>query len=443
VSGEELHAFAAALYRVPRSLTGDGVRETLRQVRETLGPAGENLAVHEVETGTPLLDWTAPREWNLTEAWLRGPDGALLAHTKDHGLSVVGYSVPTSLRLPLEELRPHLHSLPEHPDWIPYRTSYWREDWGFCLPHRVVEALRPGDYEVRIDARLEDGSLTYGEWFAPGTSSDEILLSTHICHPQLANDNLSGIVVAAALARGLDRKRRGAPRRLGVRILFVPGTIGAIAWLAQNEARVGRIRHGLVLANLGDRGRFHLKATRRGGAEVERAVAIAARDLGETLDLEAFSPFGYDERQYSSPGFDLPVASLSRSPWGRYAEYHTSADDLDFIDATALAGSLRLLDDTIDVLERNLTYRNLSPKGEPQLGRRGLYEAIGGATAGAAKDRQLALLWVLNQSDGGADLLAIAERSGLPFERLRAAADDLLGVGLLAQHSPASPAQPR
>jgi aminopeptidase-like protein len=436
-----MHGLAAALYRVPRSLTGDGVRETLRRVGAALGDAGERLAVHEIPTGTPLLDWTAPREWNLAEAWLRGPDGALLAHTRDHGLAVLGYSVPTSRRISLEELRPHLHSLPEHPDWIPYRTSYWHEDWGFCLPHRLVESLAPGEYEVHIDARLEDGALTYGEWFAPGTSGDEILLSTHVCHPQLANDNLSGIVVASALARSLDRRSGTTPRRLGVRILFVPGTIGAIAWLAGNETRVGRIRHGLVLANLGDRGGFHLKATRHGGAAVERAVAIAARDLGETLAHEPFSPFGYDERQYASPGFDLPVASLSRSPWGRYAEYHTSADDLDFIDADALAGSLRLVENTVEVLEQNLTYRNLSPKGEPQLGRRGLYETLGGTTASAAKERQLALLWILNQSDGGADLLAIAERSGLPFERLRAATEDLLTAGLLAPHSPPAPAR--
>lgn len=423
-AGAKLHDFARRLYRVPRSLTGDGVRETLRQIREELGPAGGRLTVHEVPTGTALLDWTAPREWNLREAWIRDPHGKFVAHTRDHGLAVVGYSTPITARLPLQELKTHLHSLPDHPDWIPYRTSYWRETWGFCLPQRVVDALPEGEYEVRVDATLEDGSLTYGEWFLPGETGEEFLLSTHLCHPQLANDNLSGVAIATALAGSLE----GASRRFGVRILFVPGTIGAIAWLAANESIVPRVHHGLVLANLGDAGGFHLKASRRGGTEVERAVAVAARDLGVTLAREEFSPFGYDERQYCSPGFDLPVASLSRTPWGRYPEYHTSADDLDFLKPESLAGSLELLRATLEVLAANRRYVNLSPKGEPQLGRRGLYGSLGG---GSAKQRELALLWVLNQSDGVHDLLSIAERSGISFETLRAAADDLIRAELL------------
>ena len=424
-SGAALHDFARRLYRVARSLTGDGVRETLRQIRQELGPAGHRLTVHEVRTGTPLLDWTAPREWNLRQAWIRGPQGEFVAHTRDHGLAVVGYSVPISTRLTLEQLKPHLHSLPDHPDWIPYRTSYWSETWGFCLPQRVVDALPDGEYEVCVDARLEDGSLTYGEWFLPGETDEEFLLSTHVCHPQLANDNLSGITVVTGLARALE----GSPRRFGVRVLFVPGTLGAIAWLAANESSLNRIRHGLVLANLGDVGGFHLKASRRGGTAVERAVAVAARDLAEPLALEAFSPFGYDERQYCSPGFDLPVASLSRTPWGRYPEYHTSADDLDFLKPESLAGSLRLLQTTLEVLAHNRRFVNLRPKGEPQLGRRGLYGSLGG---GSAKERELALLWVLNQSDGEHDLLSIAERSGIAFEVLRTAAADLVRAELLS-----------
>jgi len=379
-----------------------------------------------VPTGTPVLDWTVPKEWNLRRAVLRGPGGEIVADTARRNLEVVGYSVPVRGRFPLAELRPRLHSLPDKPDLVPYRTSYWQESWGFCLPHRVLAALPDGEYEVEIDTTLADGHLTYGELLLPGASPAEILVSCHVCHPALANDNLSGLAVSAFLARELA----GRERRWSWRFLWAPGTIGAIAWLARNEAVTARIRAGLVAANLGDPGAFHYKRSRRGDTEIDRAVEIALRDLGVPHALEEFVPFGYDERQYCSPGFDLPVGLLSRTSWGRFPEYHTSADDLDFIRPEALAGSLAVYRAVAGVLEGNRRFRNLSPKGEPQLGRRGLYRALGGDDRG--RERELALLWVLNQSDGGPDLLAIARRSGLPFERLREAAAALAAAGLIA-----------
>jgi aminopeptidase-like protein len=423
--GAELHAAIADLYPICRSITGDGVRETLRRLSRVVP-----LTLHEVASGTRVLDWTVPPEWNVRDAWIADGRGERVVDFRRSNLHVVSYSRPVRMRLPLAELRARCFSLPEYPDWIPYRTSYYREDWGFCLTHRQLAALSDGEYEVCIDATLGPGSLTYGECVLPGRSDDEILVSTHVCHPSLANDNLSGAVVAAFLGRLLAARER----RYTYRLLFIPGTIGSITWLARNEARVGRIRHGLVLTCLGDAGAPSYKTSRRGGAEVDRAVRHVLAARGGPHQVLPFSPWGYDERQYCSPGFDLPVGCLMRTPHGRFPEYHTSADDLDFVRPEALADSLALCVEVMDALEGNHTYRNTSPKGEPQLGRRGLYPAVGGVARG---DEELALLWVLNLSDGGHSLLDVAERSGLPFASVRRAADRLLASGLLAETEPA------
>ena len=424
--GAELHSAVADLYPICRSITGDGVRETLRRLSRVLP-----LTLHEVASGTPVLDWTVPPEWNVREAWIADSRGARIVDFRRSNLHVVGYSRPVRMRLSLAELKARCFSLPEHPDWIPYRTSYYREDWGFCLPHRQLAALPDGEYEVCIDATLAPGALTYGECVLPGDSTDdEVLVSTHVCHPSLANDNLSGAVVAAFLGRLLA----GRARRFTYRLLFIPGTIGSITWLARNEAQIGRIRHGLVLTCLGDAGAPSYKKSRRGDAEVDRVVRHVLGARGGPHQVLEFSPWGYDERQYCSPGFDLPVGCLMRTPHGRFPEYHTSADDLDFVRPDALADSLALCVDVMDALEGNRTYRNLHPRGEPQLGRRGLYPAVGGATRG---DEELALLWVLNLSDGRHSLLDVAERSGLAFATVRRAADRLLAGGLLAETEPA------
>jgi aminopeptidase-like protein len=422
--GEELHGLVAELYPICRSLTGDGVRATLGRIAEFVP-----LDLREVPTGTQVFDWTIPREWNVRDAYVKDASGRRVIDFRSSNLHLVGYSAPVYARMPLADLQQHLFTIPEHPDWIPYRTSYYREDWGFCLSHNTLLGLEDGMYEVCVDSTLEDGRLVYGESCLAGESADEVLISTHVCHPSLANDNLSGIAVAAFLARELSE----APRRLSYRFLFVPGTIGAIAWLSMNQAAASRIAHGLVLTGVGDGGHVTYKRSRRGNADVDRAAEHMLLHSGDEYDVVDFSPYGYDERQYCSPGFDLPVGCFMRTPWGRYPQYHTSADDLDFVRPESLADSLAKVRAVLSVLDGNATYVNLSPFGEPQLGRRGLYRAAGGRKDESVSE--LAMLWVLNLSDSRHSLLDIAERSGLEFGVLRTAADLLLAVGLLEEAS--------
>jgi aminopeptidase-like protein len=418
--GRELHRFASELYPICRSITGDGIRRTLSMIGSRIP-----LKTHEVPTGTPVFDWTVPKEWNIRDAYIKGPDGRRVVDFQKCNLHVVNYSTPVHKTMSLGELKPHLHSIPQNPDWIPYRTSYYKQDWGFCLSHKELLALRDGEYEVSIDSSLEDGQLTYGECYVPGRSSDEVLISCHACHPSLANDNLSGLTVATSLARILS----GTDLRYSYRFLFLPGTIGAITWLARNREAAGRIRHGLVLTGIGDPGGFHYKRSRQGSAQIDRVAAHVLGHESGSAEILDFSPYGYDERQYCSPGFNLAVGCLMRSVWGSYPEYHTSADNLEFIRPTQLAGSLRVCTAIVDVLEHNRRYINLNPYCEPQLGRRNLYRSTGGE---AIPEEINARLWVLNLSDGEHSLLDIAERSGLGFASVCEAADLLLENQLLS-----------
>ncbi len=419
-AGERMHALIAELFPICRSITGDGVRDTLRRVARRIP-----LAIHEVPTGTPVFDWTIPKEWNIRDAWVKNAAGEKVIDFRRSNLHVVNYSVPVRRSMTLAELRPHLHSLPEHPDWIPYRTSYYKESWGFCLAENELNKLSDGDYEVCIDSSLEDGSLTYGEYFLPGRRDGEILLSCHVCHPSLANDNLSGI----ALLTELGGLLADSPREYSYRLLFIPGTIGSIAWLAANPDAAERVRHGLVVACVGDEGKFHYKRSRRGEATVDRAAVLALSHRAEGFDVRDFSPYGYDERQFCSPGFNLPVGCLSRTPHGRFPQYHTSADDLSFVRPEALGGSLDACLSILGILERDRRCLNLNPHCEPQLGRRGLYRTLGGFPD--AGQRELAMLWTLNLSDGDHTLLDIAERSGLDFALIDQAAIALSEAGLL------------
>lgn len=419
-AGEPMYRLISELFPICRSITGDGFRDTLYRVRREIP-----LELHEVSSGTLVFDWTVPREWNIRDAWVKNAEGEKIIDFRRSNLHVVNYSIPVRRKVMLGELRQHLHSLVERPDWVPYRTSYYKEDWGFCLAHNQLQGLKDGEYEVCIDSRLEDGSLTYGEYLISGKSADEILLSCHACHPSLGNDNLSGVALVTQLAKLLS----GASLEYSYRFIFIPGTIGSITWLALNEDKVPRIRHGLVVACVGDRGKFHYKKSRRGDAEIDRAVVHALRHCGEPFEVLDFSPYGYDERQYCSPGFNLPVGSLTRTPHGRFPQYHTSADDLDFVRPEALAGSLAVYLSVFRILENNARYVNLNPKCEPQLGKRGLYRAIGGLTD--AGQRELAMLWVLNLSDGNHSLLDIAERSGLGFNLIQEVANVLAESHLL------------
>ncbi len=419
-SGREMHALAAELYPLCRSISGSGLRSTLETIRREIP-----LEVHEISSGTEVFDWTVPNEWNIHDAYVKNAQGERIIDFRKQNLHVVGYSVPIRQKMSLTELRPHLFTLPERPDWIPYRTSYYRESWGFCLPHRELELLSEGEYDVCIDSTLSPGSMTLGEAYLAGELADEVLISCHCCHPSLANDNLSGISVAVALAKRL----LSISHRYSYRFLFMPGTIGPVAWLALNEATTARIHHGLVLSCVGDAGAFTYKKSRRGNAEVDRA-ALHVLDVskGPNRAIEFF-PYGYDERQYCSPGFNLPVGCLMRSPHGTFPEYHTSADDLAFLQPSSLGESLVKVIELVQVLEGNRRYVNQNPKCEPRLGKRGLYGEVGGTRR---RDfGEMALLWVLNLSDGQHDLLSIAERSGIRFREIAAAADALVATGLL------------
>lgn len=423
-AGEAMYSLISRLYPICRSITGDGVRETLRILGEQIP-----IEMHEVPSGTRAFDWTVPQEWNIRDAWIRRKrDGLVIADLARSNLHVMSYSVPVHGVFSLERLRQHIFTLPGHPAWIPYRTSYFDRNWAFCLSHEQLLAMEDGDYEVLIDSRLEDGSLTYGECLLEGSTPDEILISAHVCHPSMCNDNLSGIAVAAALARRLSEY----PRRHTFRFVFAPATIGAITWIAGHEVALGRIRAGLVLSCVGDAGPFTYKRSRRGNAQVDRAVEHVLKTSGAAYRVRDFSPYGYDERQYCSPAFELPVGSFLRTPNGEYPEYHTSADNLDLVRPEALAGSLETLAAVMEVLEGNGKYQNLQPYCEPQLGRRGLYRAVGGPDV---ESTHLAMLWVLNFSDGKHDLLAIAERSGLSFEAVHSAAALLSAHGLLRKLS--------
>jgi aminopeptidase-like protein len=420
--GQNMHALIAELYPICRSITGDGVRETLRRLQRFIP-----LTVHEVPSGTQVFDWTVPREWNIRDAYVKSSRGERVIDFQKSNLHVLNYSVPIHKRMPLQELKAHLVTLPDHPDWIPYRTSYYKENWGFCLSHKQLLELSEGEYEVVIDSSLKDGHLTYGELLLPGETTDEILISCHICHPSLANDNLSGVAVACILARHLSN----LPRRFSYRFLFIPGTIGAITWLSLNESKVCNILHGLVLAGVGDAGPLSYKKSRRGNTEIDRVAVHVLRQFGPNIKVFDFSPYGYDERQYCSMGFNLPVGRLSRTPHGTFPEYHTSADNMSFVHPGSLSESYSSCQSILSILERNRTYLNTNPKCEPHLGKRGLYRVIGGAPDSGAME--LAMLWVLNLSDGEHSLLDIAERAQLSFDSIYQAAVALQEHGLLEQ----------
>ena len=417
--GEELHAFAAQLFPICRSITGAGVRKTLELINRRI-----ELEWHEVPSGTKVFDWEVPLEWNIEDAWVSDADGQRVVDFKAHNLHILNYAEPVRTTVTLDELKPRLYSIPAHEDWIPYRTSYYRRQWGFCMRHREFARLRPGKYQVVVDSSLAPGSLTYAECVLPGRSREEVLFFTHVCHPSLANDNTSGMAIATALAAWLAAE----PRRYSYRLVFAPGTIGSLCWLQRNEQRLGRVRHGLVLGLLGDPAPFTYKRSRRGDCEIDRVAEYVTRGIDSQSRVIPFEPYGYDERQLCSPGFNLPVGRLTRAVNDGYPQYHSSADNLDLISASQLEQSLMACKQVVEFLESNRRYINLSPKGEPLLGKRGLYGAVGGRSPA---DRERAMLWVLNQSDGSASLLDIAQRSGISFPAISLVADELANAALL------------
>lgn len=424
--GRELHAMAARLFGICRSMTGDGVRETLSLLR-----AWAPFETVEVETGTQAFDWTVPPEWNVRDAFVKDEQGKRVIDFRHSNLHLVNGSVPMQTSLTWSELKPHLRTLPEQPDRIPYRTAFFKEDWGFCLTQSqfdALEALGERTYDVFIDTTVENGSLTYGECVLPGDIAEDVLISAHICHPSLANDNLSGLCITALLARHLHAMPK---RRLTYRFLMAPATIGALTWLARNHEGLDRVRHGLVLTLLGDAGPLTYKRSRGATAPIDRAAAHVLATSGKPFEVRDFVPWGYDERQFCSPGIGLPMGCLMRTPPGEFEEYHTSGDNLDFIKADALADSFHTCLEIIEVLENDIVFRSLHPMGEPRLGRHGLYESL--PEDADVQDFQHAVQWVLNLSDGHHSLLDIAERSGMRFASLRQAAFRLKACELTAR----------
>jgi aminopeptidase-like protein len=419
IEGDAIHEFLAELYPICRSITGDGTRETLRRMARHVP-----LSIVEVPTGTPVFDWTVPQEWNVNGAYVADEQGRRIVDFERHNLHLVNYSIPFDGTLTKDELTPHLHSIPAHPTWIPYRTAYYQPRWGFCLRDDDLKSLPDGPFDVHVDTRLVDGALTYGEYLLPGRSSDEILVYSHVCHPSLGNDNLSGLGVTLWLAKHLT----SLSRRFSYRFVWAPATIGAITWLAVNRPKLPRIIGGVVAVLLGDSAAFTYKRSQRGDTEIDRILSYAVqRHGGRVID---FDPYGYDERQFCSPGINLAMGRVSRSVNGGYPEYHTSADDLDFIKPESLTQSLELLLEVVELIERNRVCVNLQPFGEPQLGRRGLYRSTGGETL---PDREYSMLWLLNQCDGRRSLLDVAERARLPFGSIVSISDELERAGLLRE----------
>lgn len=416
----EMFQLMTRLYPICRSITGNGVRQTLSEIRSHI-----DLKVHEIPTGTQVFDWTIPKEWNINDAYIADVNGNRIVDFKKSNLHVVSYSVPIRKKIPLDDLKQHIHTLPDQPNAIPYLTFYYKEDWGFCMSHNDFLQLKDQEYEVVIDSTLKNGSLTFGEYFVPGKSTDEILISCYVCHPSMCNDNLSGVVLTTMLAKYIGK----LSMNYSLRFLFVPETIGAIAWIASNEKNLSKIKHGLVATCLGDPGMSTYKKTRHGKAEIDRTVEFVLKNSDAEYKILDFFPTGSDERQFCSPGFNLHVGSLMRTPYGKFSQYHTSEDNLKFVQASFLADTYLKYLHTIFILENNKKYLNLNPKCEPQLGKRGLYRQIGGQKT--SNDSEVAMFWMLSFSDGSHDIMDISEKSGIKFDILLDAALKLQDSKLL------------
>ena len=421
--GQDMYELVEKLYPICRSITGNGVRETLQIIKSFIS----QLTIHEVPSHTKVYDWTIPKEWNIKDAYILDSKGQKIVDFKKSNLHILNYSIPINKKISLKELKKHLYTLPENPDWIPYRTSYYKEDWGFCLTHKQFQQLNDEYYTVHIDSTLEDGFLTYGELYLKGKKEDEFLLTCYICHPSMCDDNLSGISLLTQLAKYLNKMKL----KYSYRFLFIPETIGAITWLNINENKISKIKYGLVATCVGDSGILTYKKTRKGTSKIDIIVEKVLTDSGKPYKIVDFFPAGCDERQFSSPGFNLEVSSLMRTMYSNsdFPEYHTSADNLDFVRPEYLEDSFMKYLKIIFVLENDMKYLNLNSKCEPNLGKRGLYREIGGQKI--KNVNKMAMMWVLNFSDGEHSILDISIRSGIPFDEIKETADLLVKKGLL------------
>ena len=438
-SGEEMYELVKELFPICRSITGNGVRKTLGIIKKHIP-----IEIHEVPSGTKVFDWSIPKEWNIEDAYVENSKGKKIIDFKKSNLHILNYSVPIKKKVSLSELKEHLFTLPEYPNWIPYRTSYYKENWGFCMTHNQFKKLTDEEYKVVIASTLKEGHLTFGELFLKGESEKEFLFSCYICHPSMCNDNLSGVVLLTYLARYLSKKKL----KYSYRFLFIPETIGAITWLALNEKNIDKIQGGLVATCLGDKGHITYKKTRKGNSQIDKIVEKVLKESGEKYEIIDFFPAGSDERQFSSPAFNLEMGSVTRTLYGKFSEYHTSADNLDFVRPEFFQDTFQKyikviseLEDSFETMSKGaeyqkkkikkneLMFKNLFPKCEPNLGKRGLYDEIGGKKTGL--DDKMPIFWILNLSDGENSLSDISKRSKIDLDILEKNAQKLVDVGLI------------
>ena len=439
-SGGKMHDLIKRLFPICRSITGNGVRESLQIIRDFI-----HISIHEIPSGTKVFDWTVPKEWNINDAYIKNSHGEKIIDFKKSNLHILNYSVPINKKIPFSELKNHLFSLPEYPDKIPYLTSYYKENWGFCVSHNQLKTLQDEVYEVFIDSTLEKGNLTYGELYLEGKNKDEILFTTYVCHPSLCNDNLSGVSLLVFLAEKLMNEELNH----SYRFLFIPETIGAITWLSTNENKTSRIKQGLVATCLGDNGISTYKKTKNGNTLIDKIVLKVLKESNSSFNVIDFFPSGSDERQFSSPGFDLSIGSLMRTPYGNFDEYHTSGDDLNFVKSENLQDTFEKYCKIVDLLEREQSitdtnisdseksdetdlskkYISLNPKCEPQLGKRGLYRMVGGQKE--SNIDELSIFWIMCFSDGNHSLKYISNRSGIDLDKLEKTANQLYEKNLL------------
>ncbi len=422
IYGLNMYELIKELFPICRSITGNGVRETLEIIKKYI-----SIEILEVPTGTKVFDWKIPKEWNINDAYVIAPNGEKIIDFKKSNLHIVNYSIPIKKKMQLNELEKNLHYITEKPNTIPYLTSYYKENWGFCIEYNKFKNLKEGEYDVVIDSSLSKGNLTYGEFLIKGETENEILISTYVCHPSMCNDNLSGVVLAVFLAKYL----KNISNFYSIRFLFIPETIGAIAWLSKNEKHIDKIKHGLVITCVGDTGKFTYKKSRKGDSDIDKICEYVLKKSNMPFKIIDFFPSGSDERQFCSPGFNLPVGSLMKTMYSKFSEYHTSDDNLEYIKPEGLQQSFDMYKLVIDFVDKNKKYVNLNPKCEPQLGKRGLYNNLGGQRNAEESDR--ACLYILNYSDSNHSLLDISEKSGISFEIILRAAERLLKCNLIRE----------
>lgn len=419
--GQQMLDLAKMLFPICRSITGDGVRETLKIISDIIP-----LAIHEVSTGTKAFDWSVPKEWNIRDAFVADENGNKIVDFKNNNLHVVGYSVPVDKWISLSELQEHLHSLPEQTNAIPYVTSYYNERWGFCISHGERSKLKDGKYHVFIDSTLEDGSLTYGECIIEGEAKQEVFLSTYICHPSMANNELSGPVVASFIGKWLTSQ----DRRYTYRIIFIPETIGSIAYLSRNlEELKENVLVGFNLSCIGDDRAYSYVASRYEKSLADKVASNVLSFKHPNFIKYSFLDRGSDERQYCSPGVNLPLVTLCRSKYGTYPEYHTSLDNFDVVTADGLFGAYELVRDCIYAIENNRTFR-VTCYGEPQLGKRGLYPNLSTKKSGASVETMMDFI---AYADGANDLIDISNIIRKPVREIVQIAEKLLKAGLLEE----------